>query len=125
MTYIELFGVAMTPLMAALESGVMESIKLLLDHGADPKMVADQNINTAYFTVEGGNVDALDLMIEHGVAIDYEPMHMNFPLECAVRNDEMEMVKHLIALGVPSETSIWRSLIHTRRAYSSGRSIEQ
>jgi ankyrin repeat protein len=74
-----------TPLMRAAKAGDLDSMKLLLEHGADPTLTTSRGVNalmlaaglgtteqdtTGRFKTQDEAIAAIDLLLQHGLDID-------------------------------------------------------
>lgn len=95
------------PLIQALSNNNGEDaigmIKLLIKNGA--KLNYDEGfINTAHVVATTGNVDILEILLDHGLNINVKDMNGNTPLHAAMLYGKFEMTKRLMELGLdPNE----------------------
>ncbi|KAF4982324.1 hypothetical protein FZEAL_2023 [Fusarium zealandicum] len=90
---------AATPLAAAIESGQVTLVNLLIRHGA--KVVSESSETPLLQAVRGGDVDIVKALLEAG-AIDEINNHDQggrTPLFAALENDHVEIVRELARYG--------------------------
>ena len=65
-----------TPLIWAVKSGHFDTVKLLLEYGADPQIPSGSGVTPLMFAVANGHLEIMELLLEHGsrslVAHDWE-----------------------------------------------------
>lgn len=92
----------LTPLMAAAFSGRIESVKLLLEHGADPRITSAENGGPLLFASLTGSAETVQLLLEHDAATTlntalgedgYTPMH------AACQGGHIDVVRLLLRFG--------------------------
>jgi ankyrin repeat protein len=100
-----------TPLIVAADSGDLEVIKLLLEHGADAKiMQADLQTPISALAGANGNADeliqALDLLVQAGADLNVVAVHHHLQrsrggsaLHYAVLGNKDKMIEALVARG--------------------------
>jgi ankyrin repeat protein len=83
------------PLFRAASHGRADAVRYLLDHGADPHVVAKDR-SAMHAAAEGGSREVLELVHARGVALHGGWRH---PLHVAVRAEKPEAVQWLLAHG--------------------------
>ena len=86
-----------TPLMSATYPVQIASLKLLLEHGADPNLRGSQN-KTALM-IQFSNPEAVELLIEHGAQVNLQDKFGNTALSLAVGFNKIESVTVLLKHG--------------------------
>ena len=81
-----------TPLNAALESGEIPMVRLLLEHGADRGLCQDH-------AFKAGDPALLDLLLEQGLAFDRPGEDGNPPLVRAAIEGHVPLIQKLLAKG--------------------------
>ncbi len=87
-----------TPLVEALGQGA-ETVKLLLDRGADPNAIVGAGQTPLILAAQTGNVEATRLLLEHGAKVDGEGRFRHTPLYFARRHKQSEIVALLEQAG--------------------------
>jgi ankyrin repeat protein len=86
----------LTALIAAVEKGCLEIVKLLLQHNVNVDLQGD-NMNTALIAaVEKECLEIVKLLLQHNVNVDLQGDNMNTALITAVNNYNLEIVKLLL-----------------------------
>jgi ankyrin repeat protein len=89
-----------TAAAAAANSGSLEIVKLLLDHGADPNLSLRPwpwETMPLLFAVRGGHLEIVRLLLENGVKIDTKDSWGVTPLMAAAQNGDREILELLLA----------------------------
>jgi uncharacterized protein len=90
-----------TPLLMAARNGDVETLRLLLAHGADPhaRLTTDApfegGANALALAGSSGNADAVKLLLARGVRVDANGQALLF----AVMNGSLDMAMQLLAAG--------------------------
>lgn len=81
----------------------MESVLLLLSHGADVNAMADERHDyrtVLHYAILGGNLAVVNLLIKQGARLNYSTdMGKPSPLDLAIVRGDPELVKLLIQAG--------------------------
>lgn len=86
-----------TPLMSATYPVQVASLKLLLEHGANPNLRGPQN-KTALM-IQYSDPEAVELLIKHGAKVNLQDKFGNTALSLAVGFNKVESVKVLLKHG--------------------------
>jgi ankyrin repeat protein len=81
-----------TPLHWAAVYGQAESCKLLLEHGADLKLVDDLGYSSLRWAIDGGEPGIVALLIAHGADVNQKDEEGRTPLDVALRKKQEESV---------------------------------
>jgi ankyrin repeat protein len=79
-----------TPLHWAALYGQAESCKLLLEQGADLKLVDDLGYSPLRWAVDGGEPGIVELLIAHGADVNQKDQKGLIPLDIALRKKQDE-----------------------------------
>jgi ankyrin repeat protein len=79
-----------TPLHWAALYGQAESCKLLLEHGADLKLVDDLGYSPFRWAIDGGEPGIVALLIAHGADVNQKDQEGRTPLDVALRKKQHE-----------------------------------
>jgi ankyrin repeat protein len=79
-----------TPLHWAALYGQAESCKLLLEQGADLKLVDDLGYSPLRWAVDGGEPGIVELLIAHGADVNQKDQKGLTPLDVALRKKQVE-----------------------------------
>jgi ankyrin repeat protein len=79
-----------TPLHWAAVYGQEDSCKLLLDHGADIKLVDELGHSALVWAIDGGEPGVVQLLIAHGADVNQHDQEGLTPLDVAVRKKQDE-----------------------------------
>nr|XP_056701051.1 DNA-binding protein RFXANK [Euleptes europaea] len=93
-----------TPLMWASAFGEIETVRCLLEQGADPHALAHQRESALSLASTGGYTDIIVLLLEKDVDIDTYDWNGGTPLLYAVRGNHMKCVETLLARGADLTT---------------------
>ncbi|XP_077573327.1 DNA-binding protein RFXANK isoform X1 [Stigmatopora nigra] len=88
-----------TPLMWAAAFGEKTVVDLLLEKGADPKIVGKAQENALTLASSGGYVDIVEALLRRGVDVDTYDLNGGTPILYAVRGNHVKCVKVLLAKG--------------------------
>lgn len=88
-----------TALMAASQLGFTNSIKMLLDSGANLNATDSDNWNSLLFAVQNGYYDAAKLLIDRGINYNIESLDNNTALSLATLNGDESMIELLENIG--------------------------
>jgi len=91
-----------TALHMAADAGAVESLKLLLEHGADPKAADQYGISVLQAAVIAGHVKISKILIEHGADPDQADEDGDTPRNCAVDDGSADM-RFLFRIGGSSK----------------------
>ncbi|XP_060088669.1 DNA-binding protein RFXANK [Heteronotia binoei] len=93
-----------TPLMWASAFGEMESVRCLLELGADPHALAHQRESALSLASTGGYTGIVILLLEKNVDINSYDWNGGTPLLYAVRGNHVKCVETLLARGADLTT---------------------
>ncbi|XP_063056548.1 DNA-binding protein RFXANK isoform X1 [Engraulis encrasicolus] len=88
-----------TPLMWASAFGEIDTVKLLLETGADPNVLARERESALTLASSRGYADIVNLLLEKGVDVDSYDWNGGTPLLYAVRGNHIKCVFALLAGG--------------------------
>jgi ankyrin repeat protein len=74
-----------SPLHWAAIYGQAESCKLLLEHGADLKLIDDLGYSPLRWAIDGGETGIVALLIAHGADVNEKDQEGRTPLDVALR----------------------------------------
>jgi ankyrin repeat protein len=111
-------GVGQTPLMLAAVRGEAGAVRLLLEHGADPKARESEHGRTALFYAD--NLDCLKLLLDHGADPGTRDVS-GLPALYCLRS--AEVVRALVAAGadVNTRNTSGDTALHMEEVLWSGR----
>lgn len=89
----------LTPLLAAVNLGYTDIVKILIDNGSDLEVKAILGQTPLIRAVINGHVNTLALLIEHGALTDRKDQSGNTALMHAVEIGDLEVVKCLVYMG--------------------------
>ncbi|MGL4677490.1 MAG: ankyrin repeat domain-containing protein [Brevinema sp.] len=95
----ELVITGWTALMAAAQLGYDDSVKMLLDSGANINATDSDNWNALLFAVQNGYVETAQLLIERGINYNIESVDNHTALSLATLNNDDEMINLLSNIG--------------------------
>ncbi|XP_061636738.1 LOW QUALITY PROTEIN: DNA-binding protein RFXANK [Phyllopteryx taeniolatus] len=93
-----------TPLMWAAAFGEKTVVDLLLEKGADPKIVARDRESALTLASSGGYVDIIEALLRRGVDVNAYDWNGGTPLLYAVRGNHVKCVEALLAKGADMTT---------------------
>lgn len=93
-----------TPLIWASAFGEIETVRFLLDWGADPHILAKERESALSLASMGGYTDIVGLLLEHDVDINIYDWNGGTPLLYAVRGNHVKCVEALLARGADLTT---------------------
>jgi hypothetical protein len=96
---IDVGGAASSPLISAAREGRLDAVRLLLDRGADPNLLAPFDESAMIHAAAEGHVDIVSLLLDRGASIDQTATFGDNALHRASANGHLEVVKLLIARG--------------------------
>jgi ankyrin repeat protein len=79
-----------TPLHWAAVYGQAESCKVLLEHGADVKLVDELGHSALFWAIDGGEPAIVELLIAHGADVNLKDQEGLTPLDVALGKKENE-----------------------------------
>ena len=89
-----------TPLLIAAEVGRVDTVRLLLDAGADPKTLTRQGDGLLHIAAADGNAEVVRLLIDEHFPVNMKnAVHGGTPLHHAAISNSLECVKLLLAAG--------------------------
>lgn len=89
-----------TPLMWAVDAGKVDNLKLLLQHGADPKRrVFDKKASALHMAAMRGHVAIVEILVAAGLAVDVTDTDSMTPLMVAVQSGHRDVCAWLIQHG--------------------------
>lgn len=89
-----------TALAYAAVSGNATIARLLLNHGADPRLASCEKKSPLMYAIEHGHPEVVLVLWEFGVNIHKKTDTGATPLTCAAENADAELTKKLLRLGV-------------------------
>lgn len=93
-----------TPLIWAAAFGEIETVRLLLEWGADPHALAKERESALSLASTGGYTDIVGLLLERDVDINIYDWNGGTPLLYAVRGNHVKCVEVLLARGADLTT---------------------
>jgi ankyrin len=94
-----------TPLQTAAGLGRAEALQVMLDAGANPKVIAESGENLLHFAARQGNAETLKLLIEKGLPVNAKSHRVGAtPLHWATTANSHECVRLLLAAGARPDT---------------------
>ncbi|XP_035306947.1 DNA-binding protein RFXANK isoform X3 [Cricetulus griseus] len=93
-----------TPLIWASAFGEIETVRFLLDWGADPHILAKERESALSLASMGGYTDIVRLLLEQDVDINTYDWNGGTPLLYAVRGNHVKCVEALLARGADLTT---------------------
>ncbi|XP_005409677.1 PREDICTED: DNA-binding protein RFXANK isoform X2 [Chinchilla lanigera] len=93
-----------TPLIWAAAFGEIETVRFLLDWGADPHVLAKERESALSLASMGGYTDIVGLLLERDVDINIYDWNGGTPLLYAVRGNHVKCVEALLARGADLTT---------------------
>ncbi|XP_003465163.1 DNA-binding protein RFXANK isoform X2 [Cavia porcellus] len=93
-----------TPLIWASAFGEIETVRFLLDWGADPHVLAKERESALSLASMGGYTDIVGLLLERDVDINIYDWNGGTPLLYAVRGNHVKCVEALLARGADLTT---------------------
>jgi ankyrin repeat protein len=88
-----------TPLQMAIETNEGKIARLLIQSGADPRKCMNSGRSTVYDACNVGNVELLNLVIEHGVSLKESRIIGDSMI--AAYKGHLKILKYLVSKGVP------------------------
>ncbi|XP_058148721.1 DNA-binding protein RFXANK isoform X2 [Dasypus novemcinctus] len=93
-----------TPLIWAAAFGEIETVRLLLEWGADPHILGKERESALSLASTGGYTDIVGLLLERDVDINTYDWNGGTPLLYAVRGNHVKCVEALLARGADLTT---------------------
>ncbi|NXX44902.1 RFXK protein, partial [Tricholaema leucomelas] len=93
-----------TPLIWAAAFGEIETVRHLLDWGADPHALAKERESALSLASMGGYTDIVTMLLERNVDINIYDWNGGTPLLYAVRGNHVKCVEALLARGADLTT---------------------
>ncbi|KAB1259368.1 DNA-binding protein RFXANK [Camelus dromedarius] len=93
-----------TPLIWASAFGEIETVRFLLEWGADPHILAKERESALSLASTGGYTDIVGLLLERDVDINIYDWNGGTPLLYAVRGNHVKCVEALLARGADLTT---------------------
>ncbi|XP_053156471.1 DNA-binding protein RFXANK isoform X2 [Hemicordylus capensis] len=93
-----------TPLMWASAFGEIETVRAMLEWGADPHVLANERESALSLASTGGYTDIVILLLEKDVDINACDWNSGTPLLYAVRGNHVKCVEALLARGADLTT---------------------
>jgi ankyrin repeat protein len=63
-------GYGQTALFEAVFSQQVETVRFLLEHGADPRLVSDDGAGPLFYACVSGNLEIVELLIQYGADVN-------------------------------------------------------
>ncbi len=104
---VAFYDKGMTALHAALESGDLDAVTVLLEAGASVHAVTDYGCGALFFAARGGNAQTLSVLEQAGIALDATGSYLNDPLMEAIERGHHEFVERLSKAGARSPHALW------------------
>jgi beta-lactamase regulating signal transducer with metallopeptidase domain len=95
---------ASSPLIGAAREGRLDAVRLLLERGADPNLLAPFDESALIHAAAEGHVDIVSLLLDRGASIDHPAKWGDNALHRASANGHLEVVKRLVARGADVNT---------------------
>ena len=96
-----------TPMLyLAMDPGNSESVKLLLDHGADWRITTRSGWTVLSRACSHGTPQIVDLLLQHGTDLNSRDIWGSLPIYTAVTTRNAAMLKHLIARGAQPDLKV-------------------
>lgn len=89
----------LTPSMAAAHRGHIETLRILVEAGADLRKTDGDGDNVMTYAISGGHVNVIRFLLSHGVEADIPIYHDMTPLFFATVRNENEIVSALLEAG--------------------------
>lgn len=89
----------LTPILSAVEAAPIETIRFLLEEGADPTVTTQSGDTLLYKAVERGDLDLVQLILETGIDPNQTGANGWSPLSLTVGLNFDEIAQRLIAAG--------------------------
>jgi ankyrin repeat protein len=86
-------------LIGAAREGRLDAVRLLLERGADPNLLAPLDESALIHAAAEGHVDIVSLLLDRGASIDHPARWGDNALHRASVNGHLEVVKLLVARG--------------------------
>ncbi|XP_071109941.1 uncharacterized protein [Haliotis cracherodii] len=93
-----------SPIHLAAESGSSETVKLLLDKGADVSTQDDDGKTPLHMAAPRGSSETVKLLLDHGADVSTQDKDSKTPLHLAATSGSSETVKLLLAQGAHVST---------------------
>lgn len=93
-----------TPLLWAAAFGEIETVRYLLEWGADPHVLAKERESALSLASMGGYTDIVTMLLERNVDINIYDWNGGTPLLYAVRGNHVKCVEALLACGADLTT---------------------
>ncbi|XP_004873477.1 DNA-binding protein RFXANK isoform X2 [Heterocephalus glaber] len=95
-----------TPLIWASAFGEIQTVRFLLDWGADPHILAKERESALSLASMGGYTDIVGLLLEHDVDINIYDWNGGTPLLYAVRGNHVKCVEALLGEKGPPDLQL-------------------
>ena len=89
----------MSVLHSAAESGSLEIVKYLVEHGADVNGNNEGNLSVLHYAAEFGSLEMVKYLVEHGADVNGNNEGNLSVLHSAAESGSLEMVKYLVEHG--------------------------
>jgi hypothetical protein len=90
---------ASSPLIGAAREGRLDAVRLLLERGPDPNLLAPLDESALIHAAAEGHLDIVSLLLDRGSSIDHPARWGDNALHRASANGHLEVVKLLVARG--------------------------
>lgn len=91
--------IAVTALCSAAESGALRTFKLLLEKGANPKVVTSWKATMLHAAAAGGNTGIISTLVNKGMDLNARDLGGHTPLTWAVSNRKPVAADYLLRAG--------------------------
>ncbi|MFA6916767.1 MAG: CbrC family protein [Parachlamydiales bacterium] len=85
-----------TPFLYACKNGLLDTAKLLIEHGADALKSDKKGNSSLLFACQNQNLELVRLLVSMGVDIDQPNKAKETPLIIAIKNQQQDIAKFLI-----------------------------
>jgi ankyrin repeat protein len=88
-----------TPLTHAAANGHLESVRVLLDRGADPNSLTTEGGSALYWAASNGHLEVVALLLKRGADVNVVRQCGWSPLTAAIYNGHEELAERLVEAG--------------------------
>ena len=86
-------------LCCAARAGKLDTVRVLIQHGADVNTRGDEGVSALRSAVHGGYTDIAEYLLHRGACVELEICRHGKPLSCAVSNGNLALVRALLQHG--------------------------